>query len=112
MMKPWRVILAVATVALVSAAIWAWQQGAKQADATLARSGSDAPVQQSPFSPPHGVVSDPSPAPVSSTQVEAAPAAAADVAQSETSAVVEPPSVDTPEPAERKFAHGGRTESE
>ena len=109
-MMQWRMILAVVVVALGAAAIWAWQEGSQHGDATLARAVPAAPVQQ-PQLPvaDQAVVSDSSPAPASLPQPEPAPVAS-DGNQATTSAAVEPPNVDTPEPAQRKFARGGRAE--
>jgi hypothetical protein len=113
-MNPWRMILAVAIVALGSVAIWAWHEGSPPADATLVRAESPAPVQQSPFQAiDHAAVSEPALASSSSPQPEPAPApAASDGNQANTSASVESPNVDTPEPAQRKFARGGHADSD
>jgi hypothetical protein len=113
-MNPWRMILTVAIVALGSVAIWAWHEGSPPADATLVRAESPAPVQQSPFhAPDQAAVSEPAlaPAPTPSSQAEPAPAAS-DGNQANTSASVESPNVDTPEPAQRKFARGGHADSD
>ena len=105
-----RIILAVVIVALGAAAFWAWQEGSQHGDATLAHAIPAAPVHQSQLpAPDQVVVSDSSPTPASVPQVEPAPVAS-DGNQATTSATVEPPSVDTPEPAQQKFARGGRAE--
>jgi cytoskeletal protein RodZ len=110
--NPWRLILSVVIVALGSAAIWAWHEGSQQADATLVRAESPAPVQQSPLPAlDHAAVSETAPAPASSPQAEPAPAAS-DGNQFTTSAAVDPPDVDTPEPAQEKFARGGHADSD
>ena len=103
-----RVIVAVAIVALGSGAIWVWREGSQHTDATPAPAEASAPVQQSsvPVSV-QSVASDAAPAP----PAEPTSATPQDN-QSTTSAAVEPPNVDTPEPAERKFASGGRAESD
>jgi cytoskeletal protein RodZ len=102
-----RIILAVVIVALGAAAVWAWQEGSQHGDATLARAVPAAPVQQPQLpAPDQVVVSDSSPTPASLPQAEPAPVAP-DVNQATT---VEPPSIDTPEPAQQKFARGGRAE--
>jgi len=102
-----RIILAVVIVALGAAAVWAWQEGSQHGDATLARAVPAAPVQQPQVpAPDQVVVSDSSPAPASLPQAEPAPVAP-DVNQA---TPVEPPSVATPEPAQQKFARGGRAE--
>jgi hypothetical protein len=107
MTNPWRMILAVTTVALVSAAIWLWHDGSQQADATVVRAEPNAPVQSPLPAPDNGASSDPAPAPTSSPPTGPA---ASDGNQVTTSVVVDPPDVDTPEPAQRKFARGGRAE--
>ncbi len=80
----------------------------------LARSESPAPVQLPSLD--HAAVSELAPAPTSSPQPELAPAATAPAAsdgdQVMTGAAVDPPSVDTPEAAQRKFARGGHAESD
>jgi hypothetical protein len=113
-MNQWRMILAVVIVALGSAAIWAWHEGSQPADATLVRAESPAPVQQSPFqAPAHAGVSEPAPAPAPTPSPQAEPAPAASVGnQANTSASVDPPNVDTPEPAQRKFARSGHADSD
>ena len=109
-MMQWRMILAVVIVALGATAIWAWQEGSQRGDATLARAVPPAPVQQPQLpAPDQAVVSDSSSAPTSLPQAEPSPVAP-DSNQATTSTAVEPPSVDTPEPAQQKFARGGRAE--
>ena len=106
-MSQWRAILLVTIVALAAAAIWTRHEVSEQGDATLAREQPSAPVAQPPVSVP--VIAA---ATESSTAVPAAPPAqpatvASDV---EAPAAVDlpPQSVDTPEPAQAKFARGGR----
>jgi hypothetical protein len=113
-MNPWRMILAVVIVALGSAAIWAWREASPPAAATLVRAESPAPVQQSPFqAPAHAAVSEPAPAPAPTPSPQAEPApAASDGNQANTNASVDPPNVDTPEPAQRKFARSGHADSD
>jgi cytoskeletal protein RodZ len=109
-MMQWRMILAVVIVALGAAAIWAWQEGSQRGDATLAHAVPAAPVQQpQPPAADQVVVSDSSPTPTSLPQAEPSPVAS-NGTQTTTSAAVEPPNVDTPEPAQQKFARGGRAE--
>jgi hypothetical protein len=103
-------ILAVVIVALGAAAVWAWQEGSQHGDATLAHAVPVGPVQQPQLpAPDQAVVSDSSPTPASLPQAEPAPVAS-DGNQFATSAPVEPSNVDTPEPAQQKFARGGRAE--
>lgn len=112
-MKQWRVILAVAFVALVSAAIWVWHEGSQPADTEVARAEAPAPVQESRLPPPDdGAAGDPTPAAPASAPDEPGPDDASDGTQSTTTVAVDPPSVDTPEPAQRKFARGGHAESD
>jgi len=106
-----QVILTVVAVGLVSAALWVWHQSSNSPDASAAPAAASTPAN--PFSPSSSArvaASDAlAPAPTAPPQAEAAPAAA-DVGQSTTVTVppVEPPSVDTPEPAQRKFARGAQ----
>jgi hypothetical protein len=107
-----RMILVVATVAVVSGAIWIWNGRPQLADATLVRAKPFAPVPELRLpAQDHVAASDLSPAPPSSRPAEPV-VAASDGNQSTTSVVVvDPPSVDAPEPAERRFASGGHAES-
>ena len=101
------VILAVVAVGLVSAALWYWHGSAEQPAAPKGTAS-----LQGAF---HGSATGPSPwpAPSSQTTVSAdavpAPAAAPEVAPPPASTPPETPqSVDTPEPAQRKFARGAK----
>ena len=108
-MSQWRAILLVTIVALAAAAIWTRHEVSEQGDGTLAREQPSAPVAQPPVSVP--VIAA---ATESSTAVPAAPPAqpatiASDVEAPAPAAVDLPPqSVDTLEPAQAKFARGGR----
>jgi hypothetical protein len=109
-----QVILTVVAVGLVSAALWTWHESSDDADATSAPAQASAPTQATQPPPPSGQVaaSDaaaPAPAAQPQPQAESAPAAP-DVSQNTVSAPVEPPNVDTPEPAQRKFARGAQPE--
>ena len=109
-MMQWRMILAAVIVALGGAALWAWQEGSQHGGATLARAVPAAPVRQPQLSTPNqAVVSDSSPAPASLPQAAPAPVGS-DGGRATTSTAVEPPNVDTPEPAQQKFARGVRAE--
>jgi hypothetical protein len=111
-MNPWRMILAVVIVALGSVAIWTWHEGSQRADITVVRVESPAPVRQLPLpAPDHGAVSEPDSAPTSSPRAEPAPTAS-DGNQANASATVESPDIDTPEPAQLKFARGGHADSD
>ena len=109
-----QVIVAAVAVGLVSAALWVWHQSADNSDAAPAQA---AATPANPFSPPPGRIAasggdSVTLAPAPATQPQAEPAPASDVGQSVVSAPVDTPNVDTPEPAERKFAHGGRPNSD
>ena len=109
-----QVIVAAVAVGLVSAALWIWHQSADNPDATPAQA---AATPANPFSSSPGQIAVSSGdsatlAPAPATQPRAEPAPAPDVGQSVVSAPVDPPNVDTPEPAERKFAQGGRPKSD
>ena len=111
-MNQLRVILAVVIVALGSGALWLWHEGSPSTDATPERAEAAAPVQQSPVpESEQGVVSDATPAAPSSLPAQPAPVSSEDN-ESTTAAAAEPPNVDTPEPAERKFASGGHADSD
>jgi hypothetical protein len=107
-----RVILTVVTVGLVSAAIWAWHERPDRTEAAPAPRQAFAPAQEAQLPPPvQSAPSDPALAVPPPTQAEPASAAGApEVDQSSVSAHVDPPSVDTPEPAQQKFARGARAE--
>jgi hypothetical protein len=110
-MNQWRFIVAIAIVALSSRAIWVWHERSHDTDATPAPAEASAPVQHAPVPvSERSVASDAALAP-SSPPAEPISATPQDD-QRTTSAAVEPPNVDTPEPAERKFASGGRAESD
>jgi len=103
-----RIILAVVTVGLVSAAIWTWHEGSQQANATLPHAEASAPAQDAPVPPSdHGATTGAAPAVPSPPQSQPV---SSDGDQSTASANVEPPSVDEPEPAQRKFASGGHAQ--
>ena len=109
-MNQWRAILAATIVAVVVAAAWLWHEGSEDGDATVARTQSAAPVQQPALpTPAEGSVSDPTPAPPSEQQAASA-SAQPEVNQATANVPVEPPNVDTPEPAQAKFARGGRAD--
>ena len=111
-MNPWRIILAAVIVALGSVAIWTWHEGSQQAGATLVRAESPAPVQQLPVpAPGYAAVSEPAPAPTSSPHAEPAPTAS-DGDQANIGTTVDSPNIDTPEPAQLKFARGGHADSD
>ena len=109
-----QVILAVVAVGLVSAALFAWHESSDDADATPAPAQASAPTRTTQPPPPSGQVAASdvaAPAPAAQPQPEPTPADP-EVSQSAVSAPVEPPNVDTPEPAERKFARGAQPASD
>lgn len=113
-MKQLRIILAVSIVILGAAAIWAWQSEPRPAEPTFARAAPSAPIQKSPFPTPASVAaSDPATAvePAPAVKPEGAPVVS-DIEPPAASPPVEPPNVDTPEPAQQKFARGGHGESD
>ena len=111
-MSQLRVILVVLIVALGSGALWMWHAGSQSVDAAPARAEAAAPVRQSPVPvSDQTVASDATPAAQSSPPAQPASVPPEDN-KSTMSAAAEPPNVDTPEPAERKFASGGRADSD
>ena len=111
-MNQWRVILAVVIVALGSAAFWIWHEGSQSVDATPVPAEAAAAVQQSPVPvSARTVASDATPVAPPTPPAQPTPVASED-SQSPTSAAVELQNVDTPEPAERKFASGGHADSD
>jgi len=102
-----RVILAVVAVGLVAAALWYWRGSSEQPGAMTPAKGT-ASMQDAFHGPSSGPVpAEPPPASGSAESLAAAPAR--EVAPPPVSASAEPPqSVDTPEPAQRKFARGGK----
>ena len=110
-MSQWRVILVV-LIALGSGALWMWHEGSLNVDATPARAEAAVPVEQPPVpESDRTVASDATPADPLSPPAQPAPVPPEDN-QSTTSAAVEPPNVDAPEAPERKFARGGRADSD
>jgi len=99
-----RVILAVMAVGLVAAALWYWRGSSNQANVPMTPTKGTASMQDA-F---HGPSSGAAPA-ASGSAMSAAAVPAPEVAPPPASAPAEPPqSVDTPEPAQRKFARGGK----
>jgi hypothetical protein len=106
-----QLIVAAAAVGLVSAALWVWRDSANNSDTTqapLPAQKAAAPAQLSPPSAPVAASASSAPAPTTQPQQAEPAPAAPDVSQTAVSAPVEPANVDTPEPAERKFAQGGK----
>ena len=108
-----RIILAVAIVGLATAAIWTWHQNSQPADTKVARTE----ASTSPFRPQGPPIptsaNTPAPAPTPSTAVKAeTPPPPPEDNQSAASTNTDRPNVDTPEPAERKFARGGKADSD
>ena len=111
-----RMILVVTIIALGAAGIWTWREGSQQpapADATLVSTQAQAPVEESRLSTSThadatSAASSIPPPPAASTEPSSPPP---DGAPSATNTQVDPPDVDTPEPAARKFASGGQAPS-
>ena len=108
-----QVILAVGVVGLGALGFWAWHVASQSDDETPAQAA--APIPASPFGPSgHIDASEPAPlaADAFAPRIEAAPVAP-EVDQSESApppAQVALPNVDTPEPAETRFARGAHSE--
>ena len=102
------VILAVVTVGLVAAAPWYWRGTADGPDVAMTPVKGTASLQGAFHGPSSGPEPmEPAPASASTTSLAAAPAPEA--APPPANVPAEPPqSVDTPEPAQRKFARGGK----
>jgi hypothetical protein len=103
-------ILGLVAVAVVAAALWVWHEGSHEAHLALAPANVSAPIEDSihqsaPALAPVEPVPPASP-PERTAGVPTTAAAVPDVGQNATAAQGEPPNVDTPEPAQRKFAHG------
>lgn len=110
-MNQQRVILGLATLAVVGAGFWAWYGNSASPETTDTKSMSASPFRrmEGPAAPATQaapeVTAEPQPAADDdddddNTQSAAAPQSA------------EPPSVDAPEQAQRKFAHGSKAEAE
>ena len=110
MMNQWRTILAVTIVAVAGAAAFVWHEGSQDGDATPALAQPAAPVS-APIRQPTAPLVASEPAPAVPSEPPAAPAQP-EVTQAAPSVPVEPPNVDTPEPAQAKFARGGRADPE
>ena len=103
-----RTILIVALVGLGAAGTWVWQHNAAPSEVKVA-SAQTAPERAAP--PPAPAVTppattEPAPAPSATPKPPTPAALAPDHEQGAVNTAT--PDVDTPEPAERKFAHGGR----
>ena len=108
-----RVIMGLATVALVGAGIWSWYGNSATPEATAAQSMATSPFRAVNVPAPRASAPESTPAVTPAPQARVAPAATDDSAQAAAAPVnAEPPSVDTPEPSQHKFAHGSRAEPE
>jgi hypothetical protein len=107
-----QVIVSVVVVGLMSAAVWAWHVSAQQEDLARVPAKSSAPLRDAFYNPAAPAGSTALGAVTTTTPQPAAPALAAPEADKNlVSAQAQvPPDVDTPEPAERKFAHGVRAD--
>jgi hypothetical protein len=113
-MKQRQIILAVVIVGLISAAAWVRHESSQQPE--TAQGPAQVTALQDAFHQPSSTpaaASDPAPAEASaSLRFVPAPTAAPEVQPPPLSAQAEPPpqSVDTPEPAQRRFARGARSD--
>jgi hypothetical protein len=109
-MTPGRTVVLVALVGLGAAGTWAWQHGAQKGEMKVASAQSSSEQPRSPPLVPSAPVSEAPPA-AAPTPAEAAAAAPQN---NENAAPVSPApaDVDTPEPAERKFARGAHSSPE
>lgn len=109
-MKQRQIILAVVVVAVVSAGAWLWRESSEQPEA--AHEPAKVVGLQDAFHGPTTASASDEPPPASASawsQSAPAPASAPEAEQPPVSAQAQPPvSVDTPEPAQRKFARGSR----
>ena len=107
-MKQRQMVLAVVVVGVVAAALWTWRESSQQPDVAMAPSKA-ASLQDAFHNPAAAHVAPSEPAPTATTSLPPSPVAASapEVDQSAVKAQAEPQSVDTPEPADRKFARGG-----
>jgi hypothetical protein len=106
-MKQREMVLAVVVVGVVAAALWVWRENSLQPEVAMAPS--KAALQDAFHNPSAAPAAPTEPAPAASPPPATA-AAAPEVEQTAVKAEVEPQSVDTPEPAARKFARGGRSD--
>ena len=115
-MNQQRMILGLATLAVVCAGVWAWYGDSASPEIADAK-----PMNASPFAradapaPRATEAADPTTA-TAAPQPTTAPAAEDDDDSTESAAAPQnaepPPSMDAPEPAQRKFAHGVKAEPE
>lgn len=109
-MKQRQITLAVVVVALVSTGAWLWYRNSQPPEATHEPVKVTA-LQDAFHGPTTAPASEGPPPAFDSATLQSAPtpAAAPEVEQPAVSAQPQPPaSVDTPEPAQRKFARGSR----
>jgi hypothetical protein len=108
-----RMILAVVAIGVVSGAIWVWHESSQPTDVAHAPVKAQPQIQDAFHQPTSASVAVGEPAPTTSGPPSAtsqpAPVAPG-VDQNVVSAQGEPPNVDTPEPAQRKFARGERAD--
>jgi hypothetical protein len=112
-MNQQRMILGLTSLALVGiAGIWAWHANSAAPTATPTASMATSPFR-AVNAPVRRAAPEPTPVVTPAPQAAPAPVPADEGTQAPAAPVnAEPPSVDTPEPSQRKFAHGARAEPE
>lgn len=110
-MNQQRVILGLATLAVVGSGVWAWYGNSPSPEASDAQSMNASPFRRVDAPTPQATEVAPA---VTAAPEPAEPAAPEDDSTQSAAAPesVEPPSIDVPEPAQRKFAHGSKAEAE
>src|SRR6185437_11623944 len=104
-----QVILAVVAVGLMAAALWYWHGSPQREDVAVTPVKGTASMQDAFHGAPGPAPVEPPP--LSGSAATIAPAPVPEVAPPPVSAPAEPPqSVDTPEPAQRKFGRGTKPE--
>lgn len=112
-MNQQRMILGVTTLAVVGAGIWAWYGNSAAPETTPTQSMATSPFRAVSVPAPRTSAPESIPSITPVLQAPVAPAVSDDSVQTAIAPVsAEPPSVDTPEPSQQKFAHGSRAEPE
>ena len=112
MMSRQRMILGLATLAVVGAGAWAWYGNSASPETTPAQSAALSPFRKVDPATVASAQSAPEVTPAPQAAVDPTPAASDESAPIAAPVNAEPRSVDTPEPAQQKFAHGSHVEPE